>query len=84
MSKEVGSRIKDIFENSDKAEFIEKISVALDTEGCKMVVIFGIPNEHGNLDMDVWQFGHCYLYEEAGFIHEALNIIDNHDTDEET
>ena len=77
MRKEVGSRIKDIFENSDKAEFIEKISVALDTKDSKMVVMVSIPNGNGDLDMNVWQFGFHYLYEEYGFIREGAKILDD-------
>ena len=41
--------IKDIMDNSDKAELIEKLSDVLDTEGCKVVIVTGVPNDKGAL-----------------------------------
>jgi len=72
------NKIDDILENSDKAELIEKLSKVLDVEGCKVVVITGVPNkETEGLDMEVWQTGHAYRYEEWGFIQEGSSIVEN-------
>ncbi len=77
-------KIDDILDNSAKAELIEKFSDALDVQGCKVVVLIGIPNsETGALDMEVWQTGHLYRYEEWGFIQEGLSIVENATGDEE-
>jgi len=73
-------KIEDIIENSAKGEFLEKLSQILDTEGCKVVVISGVPNEkRDGLDMEVWQTGNTYRYEELGFIQEGYNIVGNYD-----
>lgn len=67
--------IKDIFDSSDKAQLIEDISDVLDTEGCKVVIITGVPKEDGNLEMYVRQTGHKYVFEAVGFLGEAIDIL---------
>ncbi len=70
-------KIDDILTNSNKAELIEKLSAVLEVEGSKVVIITGVPNkEKKGLDVEVWQTGHDYSYEELGFIQEGLNIIE--------
>lgn len=78
------TKIDDILDNSDKAELIEKLSAVLEIEGCKVVIITGIPNKENNgLDMEVWQTGHNYRYEEWGFIQEGSSIVENYNGDTE-
>ncbi len=84
MERKKVSRIEDILENSDKAEVIEKLSSALEIEGVKIVIIIGVPNEKGDLDMEVCQIGHRYRYEEYGFIDEGARIVGNFDGDVES
>ena len=70
-------KIEDIFEDSAKAEFMEKLGKILDTEGCKMVVITGVPSKvRKGLEVEVWQTGSTYRYEELGFIQEGYNIVE--------
>ena len=77
------SQIEDILNNSDKAELLEKLGSVLSVEGCKVVVITGKPNkETGGIDVEVWQTGHKYRYEEYGFIIEGANIVEDYDGEE--
>lgn len=65
--------IKEILDNSDKAELLERVAEALETEGSKVVVILGIPDaETDILEMAILQRGHHYSYELTGFI--AANL----------
>lgn len=74
------TKIDDILDNSDKAELIEKLSNVLDVEGCKVVVILGVPNaKTSDLDVEVWQTGNTYRFEELGFIQEGASIVENYD-----
>ncbi len=71
--------IEDILNNSDKAEFLEKLSNQLDIDGCRIVVITGIPNKEKHcLDVEVWQTGFDYLFEEHGFILTGLDIVEGY------
>ncbi len=71
-------KVRDILDNSDKAELLEKLSEILDTPGSKMVVITGVPNmETGGLFVEVFQTGHQYRYEEWGFIMEGATIVES-------
>ena len=71
-------QIEDILNNSTKAEIIEKIGDALSAEGSRLVVIIAMPNEENNdLDVEVWQTGHKYAYEEYGLIMLGANIVED-------
>ena len=73
-------KVRDILDNSDKAELLEKLSEILDTLGSKMVIITGVPStETGGLYVEVFQTGHQYRYEEWGFIMEGATIVDSCD-----
>jgi len=76
-------KVEDILDNSDKAELVEKFSEVLDTEGCRVVVIAGVPNEKKGLDINVYQTGFRYNYELFGFIREGINIVDEYGDREE-
>jgi len=79
------TKIEDILDNSDKAELIEQLSNVLNEEGCKVVIITGVPNaKTGGLYIEVWQTGHKYRYEEWGFIQEGLTLVENLEGDDET
>ena len=70
--------IKDLLEDSDKAESLEKLSNILDTKRCKVVIITGVPDEDDNhLTMEVTQFGFRYIFEALGFIQEGYTIFEN-------
>jgi len=77
--------LKKMMENSDKAELLEKLAEVLDTEGHRLVVITGIPNDAGTgLDMEISQSGFTYLFEELGYIQEGLDIAEHQcDPDED-
>lgn len=77
------SQIEDILSESNKAEMLEKLGSVLSVDGCKVVIITGIPNkETGGIDVEVLQTGHKYRYEEHGFIMEGANIVEGYDGDE--
>jgi len=78
------TKIDDILGNSDKAELVEKLADVLEVEGCKVVIIVGVPNkEKDGLDVEVWQTGHDYRYEEWGFIQEGSSIVENYNGESE-
>lgn len=77
MAKKI-TEVEDILANSDKAELVEKFSEVLDTKGCKVVVIAGVPNEKAGLDINVWQTGFCFSYEMLGYIKEGANIVEDY------
>lgn len=71
--------IADILEDSNKADIIEQLGAALDTEGARIVIVTGIPNKDTDkLDISVLQSGHLYAYEQVGFIEEALQIVEHY------
>ena len=70
--------IQKILDGSDKAEILEKIADALDTEGHKLVLIIGLPSEDGNkLEMEITQSGFLYLFEELGFMREGHDMAED-------
>jgi len=58
--------IEEILQNSDRAEVIEWLTEHIgDTEKC--LIILGIPDGEGGLDLKARQMGFDYLYEIQGF-----------------
>ena len=69
--------LKELFENSDKAEFLEKLADVLASEGHRVVVIYGTRNKVGNgLNVRVVQSGFQYVFEELGFMQEGFEILE--------
>lgn len=69
--------IESLLDNSNKADIIEKIGEVLEREGCKLVLITGVPNERKGLDIEIKQSGLTYLFEQVGFMLEALDIVEH-------
>ena len=68
--------LKDILDNSDKAEILEVLSEVLEVKGCRVAIITGVPKADGGLDITVNQVGHKYMYELLGFLHEGMDILE--------
>lgn len=78
------SNIQDsVTEIGEKAETIERLSEVLAIEGSKVVIVMGVPNDSGGLDLEIQQYGHQYRHELYGFMREGIEIVDNSEGDDE-
>ena len=69
--------IEKINEDSDKAEIVEELTEVLKTEGPRVVIAWGLPNQDDGIDIHIRQYGFKYLYEIYGFMREASIIVDS-------
>ncbi len=76
--------IEDFLESNDKAELIERISDVLNTDGCRVLVITGVPNDKKGLDIVVRQHGHKYCFEVMGFMKEGFEILEQMGEEDES
>lgn len=59
--------VGEILKSADKADFLEYVKDNIG-EATHCLVVFGVPNEQGGLDLNARQLGMSYLFEIMGFL----------------